>query len=526
MECSHLRRAASTLCALVTLLFAQTSFAQQAKPIDVHKESLESLTVANLVIQGDESETKVFRDEGFRVVVLEELRRLGYPAVGAENLVFDQDRASDARFVLGVTIRDGACARVARSVNCQFAFHWELLDTRFDKVVYKVVTMTPILRIGGESDESIGRKLIFGSLHSLLSRPKFVAAVRGDGAKVVQAFPDATFKRCTASALALPEQAELALASTVLISAGDVVGSGVVISDDGVILTAAHVVEKGNVQVKLRDGSNLVAEVIRTQRDADVALVRVTTSGPLTCAPVAEGAARVGEPVYAIGSPASAELSFSVTRGIVSGLREWQGAKFLQTDASINPGNSGGPMLNERGALLGVVSWKLTGMHVEGVAFGVPIGFALERLSLKAGAATDAALAQGAEAPRDVASVETVIDTPDTKTALDPEGDLRRAMRAATPGWVHPTRWVGIGAVIAGAGLASLSWLRYDPEETTEDDFGGLRTMNTTGWVIAGVGAAAITASYVFSPSKKELERRARVKLGASARSVQVGVQF
>ena len=157
-------------------------------------------------------------------------------------------------------------------------------------------------------------------------------------------------------------------------------GSGIVISEDGYILTNNHVVEKGeNIKVQFSDDHELDAEIIGTDPKTDVALIKVKASG-LT--PIKMGDSdkiRVGEWVLAVGSPFSGNLSQTVTQGIISatgrssvGLVDYE--NFIQTDAAINPGNSGGPLVNLDGELIGVnsaIASRSGGS--QGIGFAIPV---------------------------------------------------------------------------------------------------------------------------------------------------------
>ena len=174
-------------------------------------------------------------------------------------------------------------------------------------------------------------------------------------------------------------------------------GSGFVISEDGEILTNAHVVtdadtagasapihEAREVYVKFADQNQVEAEIVGVDPFADVALLKVDPDG-LDLQPLklgSENDVQVGDPVAAIGSPFSQERSLSV--GIVSATdRSIQGlTKFgiegaIQTDASINPGNSGGPLLDAEGEVVGIDQQiNSTSGGNEGVGFAVPIDLA------------------------------------------------------------------------------------------------------------------------------------------------------
>ncbi len=155
-------------------------------------------------------------------------------------------------------------------------------------------------------------------------------------------------------------------------------GSGVIIdSSQGLVLTNNHVIDKADkILVTLHDGRQLNAELIGTDPESDVAIIRVPGNN-LTQLPIADSSQlKVGDFVVAIGSPFG--LSQTVTSGIVSALgRSGLGIEkyenFIQTDASINPGNSGGALVNLRGELIGMNTAILapTGGNV-GIGFAIP----------------------------------------------------------------------------------------------------------------------------------------------------------
>ncbi|HEX7055119.1 MAG TPA: DegQ family serine endoprotease [Burkholderiales bacterium] len=157
-------------------------------------------------------------------------------------------------------------------------------------------------------------------------------------------------------------------------------GSGFIVSPDGVILTNAHVVEGADeVRVKLTDRREFKGKVVGVDKQTDIAVVRIDAKDLPTVKLGDPSKIRVGEWVLAIGSPFGFENS--VTAGIVSAtsrsLPEGTYVPFIQTDAAVNPGNSGGPLFNLRGEVIGVNSaiYSRTGGYM-GVAFAVPIDVA------------------------------------------------------------------------------------------------------------------------------------------------------
>ncbi|NBC49888.1 MAG: Do family serine endopeptidase [Gammaproteobacteria bacterium] len=156
-------------------------------------------------------------------------------------------------------------------------------------------------------------------------------------------------------------------------------GSGVVIdAARGLILTNHHVVRAADqIRVTFDDGRRLDAELVGSDPETDIAVLRVDPSAPLTEIPLADSdALQVGDFVVAIGSPFG--LAHTVTSGIVSALgRTGLGIEgyesFIQTDASINPGNSGGPLVNLRGELVGLNTAILApGGGNVGIGFAIP----------------------------------------------------------------------------------------------------------------------------------------------------------
>ena len=153
------------------------------------------------------------------------------------------------------------------------------------------------------------------------------------------------------------------------------VGSGFVLTSDGLILTNAHVVEGADdVIVTLADKREFKAKIMGSDKRSDVALVKIEASG-LSAVRIGDvNRLKVGEWVMAIGSPFG--LDNSVTAGIVSAKQRDTGEflPFIQTDVAINPGNSGGPLINMRGEVVGINSqiYSRSGGFM-GISFSIPI---------------------------------------------------------------------------------------------------------------------------------------------------------
>ncbi|MDB9759083.1 trypsin-like peptidase domain-containing protein [Gammaproteobacteria bacterium] len=162
-------------------------------------------------------------------------------------------------------------------------------------------------------------------------------------------------------------------------------GSGVIISADGYILTNLHVVDTlfdaFNAQVTLVDGRQTPATVVAWDEGSDLAVLHINMDG-LTPIPRGDDSSlRVGDVVFAIGYPRN--VGQSVSQGIVSALRRGADSTIerIQTDAAINPGNSGGALINSNGELVGLNSSILSKSgNFEGIGFATPASLAVNAL--------------------------------------------------------------------------------------------------------------------------------------------------
>ncbi|WP_296228613.1 DegQ family serine endoprotease [Ralstonia sp. UBA689] len=159
-------------------------------------------------------------------------------------------------------------------------------------------------------------------------------------------------------------------------------GSGFIVSADGLILTNAHVVDGAQeVNVKLTDRREFKAKVLGVDKQSDVAVLRISAKNLPVVQIGTPAGTKVGEPVLAIGSPYGFENT--VTAGIVSAksrsLPDDTYVPFIQTDVAVNPGNSGGPLFNQRGEVIGINSqiYSQTGGY-QGLSFAIPIDVAMK----------------------------------------------------------------------------------------------------------------------------------------------------
>jgi serine protease Do len=167
-------------------------------------------------------------------------------------------------------------------------------------------------------------------------------------------------------------------------------GSGIIMSEDGYIITNAHVVEKAQtLKVYLYDDTEYLAEDFWYDTYTDLAVIKINKTG-LTPAEFGNSdEVLIGEEVYAIGNPGGMEFKYSITKGIISyKYRAYSPIEdsgytinVLQIDATINPGNSGGALVNVYGQVIGINSAKIVSEGFEGMGFSISINDALPILS-------------------------------------------------------------------------------------------------------------------------------------------------
>lgn len=157
-------------------------------------------------------------------------------------------------------------------------------------------------------------------------------------------------------------------------------GSGVIVSEDGFIITNNHVIDQADeIKIILYNGDELDAEIVGTDPGSDIAVLRVDAENLSSISMGNSDEIRVGEMVLAIGSPFSRDLAHTVSKGIVSasgrssiGLSAFE--NYIQTDAAINPGNSGGALVNLDGQLIGIntaIASRSGGN--QGIGFAIPV---------------------------------------------------------------------------------------------------------------------------------------------------------
>ena len=323
------------------------------------------------------------------------LKQLGFAISGDPSDPFD-DKTADLAIGGTITaIHGDFCGRRTAfdqgiSGSASIEIDWQLYSTIERKTLARVHTSGDAK--SGGSQKSFSGVLITAMddcLRKCAASDEFKGLISTRQAATAAAAPSGTLATKTAisltgSAKAQPMRISDAVGSVVLVLSGEGHGSGFLVSSDGYLLTAQHVVGSDKyVKIRWSDGLEGVGEVIRTDKRRDVALIKTDPRGrqPLALHRVAP---QPGETVFAIGAPLDVKFQSTVTRGVASANRIMDGFSFIQSDVTISPCNSGGPLLDEKGEVIGIcdLTFRPGGEDVpSGINYFVPIDDALRFLS-------------------------------------------------------------------------------------------------------------------------------------------------
>ncbi len=228
-----------------------------------------------------------------------------------------------------------------------------------------------------------------GLLAVLCALAALFACANEEGPQAQDSPPPVTVARQNAAAEeALPDMIERLSPSVVGVATKQDgqqgIGSGVIVSTNGYILTNHHVAAQGaNVTLIFSDGSKQLAKAVWSNQALDLAIIKAEGTFPAAKMGSVEST-RVGEEVVAIGTPLALQFQHTVTGGIVSALNRTLQVpsgrstafmeQLIQTDAAINPGNSGGPLLNREGEIIGIITVRVE--EAAGIGFAIPIDIA------------------------------------------------------------------------------------------------------------------------------------------------------
>lgn len=318
---------------------------------------------------------------------------------GAESNNLFEDRATSGGLQVGALVKDmqaKICSRSANGVastrsfrgSVEMTVEWQVYDPVRHEVVARLQTVAHGEH-GERTRDGFEAIMVDGfrnNVRALLQRQELRALANGAPQSVSEG-SDAMREPQISLAVSAPTGAmplSDAIGSVVLVQTDDMFGSGFLVSNDGYLLTNAHVVSGAKVvRIRWSDGFSAPGDVVRVNKKRDVALIKTSPHSrpPLALRP---GLAQTGEATYAIGAPLDQQFQGTVTRGVVSATRIYDGLSYVQSDVTVNHGNSGGPLLDEKGRVIAITD---LGYQPEGLPTGInlfiPIGDALDFLNLK-----------------------------------------------------------------------------------------------------------------------------------------------
>ena len=274
-------------------------------------------------------------------------------------------------------VSDYSARKYQPYLTSEVTIEWELTDIYGQPQYSKVIKGdSGEFKVLSDLQESVFNCLddaVTSSYLKFMSAPELRQLLQKEVDRQIK-FEDITLKRGTN-----PSKIEQAMQASVTVKTNLGHGSGFVVSSDGYIVTNLHVIANAKkIEVFSTDQVPMEAVLIRQNEYKDLALLKVEKAFPYSFHFSQEKNYKIGDDIYAIGTPNSVELGQSLSKGIISGERNSEEDHYIQTDASVNHGNSGGAMINRQGMLLGVVNSKISGIGVEGIGFAIP-AFEIEK---------------------------------------------------------------------------------------------------------------------------------------------------
>lgn len=311
---------------------------------------------------------------------------LGYPRYEAGDSAFTDATISSADFRIGFTLlqlTNNLClADKDASGQGKVTLKVEVFSNKLQKVVYGRSIDGAFASDSKINADTFTDNMIGNALDQMFADQKYADVYRDTAVVAIAARTDLIgVKNGARPKESVKKDSKDILSAVVTIETGGTSGSGFYVGRDGYIITNQHVVGEARfVKVRLPGGYSVPGEVVRQDAARDVALIK-TNIEPPTALFIRATPTKVGEEVFAMGSPFGAQLSSTVTRGILSGERTLNEQKFIQSDVAINPGNSGGPLVDAEGGLIAVAD--LQRANSTGIGMFIPIAEALDKLGLK-----------------------------------------------------------------------------------------------------------------------------------------------
>ena len=326
----------------------------------------------------------------------EELEKYNFKTVGDTNALFEDPSSWKSEILVAGLVKElkaNICYPMAGFGNftnskgeAYLKVDWQIYSKLDRTVVHNVSTEGSFSNTA--ASDAGGDTAVLNAFaqatRNLLADDKFREVVSRGG----QSVKETEIKKGEKSSLSVKKSKPMGnnpkdwASAVVTVFAGGGHGSGFVISDN-LILTNHHVAgNANNVTVKLDSGIEIIGKVIASNSARDVALIKVEASMPKYFKTKKDLPA-VGSEVYVIGSPLDENLNSTMTKGIVSAIREENKLKLIQSDVNVRPGNSGGPMINKDGEVIGItVSGIVINGQSQGLNFFIPINDAFKVLQI------------------------------------------------------------------------------------------------------------------------------------------------
>jgi serine protease Do len=333
----------------------------------------------------------------FNVSITDAMRDLGYNMRDSADALFDPTGEVKIRFAMAAILHSAAIdfeyeysrrrrRRVEGIGTADVEVEVHLHDAVANKTVYKRTFS------GHGEDEGMKPNPIIGAVVNATLKattdPEFVRLVSKGPIQAEFAVSSVDQVELTAcpgdESVSLPRDLPRILDAVIEIQVGRSMGTGVIVSPDGWIVTAAHVIgDAAEIWVRFPNGAQVPATLQESDTEFDVALLRIVGRDyPCSRIRTAADDLELGSDVFAVNLALGENRSPTVTRGVVSGYPERQGKRFIQTDASLNPGSSGGPLFASDGTIAGITVRKIMGVGIEGLGFAVPIHDVVHHLSV------------------------------------------------------------------------------------------------------------------------------------------------
>ena len=324
--------------------------------------------------------------EKYEDIVIDELSNAGYKTKEQSD-IFEMDDSFNARFLVGGIIRNSTLQSfgflAGNYTESLISIEWQLFDRIKRDVIYKLQT-DGYGQVSGVSMESY-TVAVRNCFKNLLADKGFVEILKMQDTEVVETKVAETIIFST-------EYIEFDSSANMIDFVSNAIfaikteeghGSGFIFNKMGYALTNYHVVAgRSRFDAIFNDGKVIRVNVIDTKPELDLALLKLTGTNYPYLVFCEKEMIELGEEVYAIGTPLVLGLSHSISKGVVSGIRDIDKYTLIQTDAAINPGNSGGPLIDEDGKVLGIVSLKIVGQGVEGLGFAISVDEAINGFNM------------------------------------------------------------------------------------------------------------------------------------------------